>query len=83
MKNIEQRLRAVEERNARVEKDKAWETSLLRRGLIAALTYGVVVAYLLATNADRPFVTAVVPALGYFLSTLVIKSAKSWWTEKD
>lgn len=82
MKDFEKRLQEIEERNQRVEKDKAWETSLLRRVLITLLTYGVVSIYLLAIDADSPFVTAVVPAMGYFLSTLVIKSVKDWWTNK-
>ena len=82
MKDIEKRLKAIEARNQRVEKDKAWETSLLRRGLITVLTYTVVTSYLIVINADSPFVTAVVPATGYFLSTLVIKSVKDWWMNK-
>lgn len=82
MKDIEKRLKAIEGRNARVEKDKAWETSLLRRSLITILTYGVVTAYLFAIDADQPYITAVVPAMGYFLSTLVIRSVKDWWMDK-
>ena len=82
MKDIEKRLKAIEARNQRVEKDKAWETSLLVRGLITVLTYTVVTSYLIVINADSPFVTAVVPATGYFLSTLVIKSVKDWWMNK-
>ena len=80
--NTEHRLKVIEDRNTRVEKDKAWETSLFRRLLITGLTYAVVVSYLLIIDADRPIVSAVVPAIGYFLSTLVIKSVKDWWTNK-
>lgn len=82
MKDFEKRLKAIEQRNQRVEKDKAWETSIFRRALITLLTYGVVSTYLLAIDADSPFVTAVVPAVGYFLSTLVIKSVKDWWINR-
>ena len=35
MPDIEERHRGIEERNTRVEIDKAWETSWTRRGLIA------------------------------------------------
>ena len=70
---------AIEARNARVEKNKAWETSLTRRLSIALLTYFVVVAYLLLIDNDRPYVTAIVPAVGYFLSTLVMRNIKSLW----
>ena len=70
---------AIEARNARVEKNKAWETSLTRRLSIALLTYFVVVAYLLLIDNDSPYVTAIVPAVGYFLSTLVMRNIKSLW----
>lgn len=77
--SVEERLSAIEARNARVEKDKAWETSFTRRFSIAILTYLVVVAYLLLINSDRPYITAIVPAIGYLLSTMVIKSIKKNW----
>ena len=47
MKDLEKRISAVEQRNLRVERDKQWETSAIRRGSIAALTYIVVVIFLL------------------------------------
>ncbi|OGL35177.1 hypothetical protein A3F65_01485 [Candidatus Saccharibacteria bacterium RIFCSPHIGHO2_12_FULL_47_16b] len=78
-RSVEERLVAIEARNARVEKNKAWETSLTRRLSIALLTYFVVVAYLLLIDNDRPYVTAIVPAVGYFLSTLVMRNIKSLW----
>lgn len=80
MKNAEQRIKALEERNRRVERDKAWETSLTRRLAITLLTYSTVCFYLLLIDSERPFITAVVPALGYYLSTLVIKSIRSLWS---
>jgi len=81
MKNklLENRVKTIEERNSKVEKDKEWETSLLRRLIITTLTYFVVLFYLIAISAENPAITAVVPALGYFLSTLVMKSIKEWW----
>lgn len=80
--NLEARVEAIESRNDRVEKDKAWETSLLRRVLITSLTYGVVVVYLVTVDADNPFQSAVIPAGGYFMSTLVMKSIKKWWMDR-
>lgn len=77
--SVEERLAAIEARNIRVEKDKAWETSLTRRLSIAVLTYIVVVTYLLLIDSDRPYITAIVPAIGYLLSTMVMKSVKKFW----
>jgi hypothetical protein len=79
MNSIEERLHEIEERNDRVEQDKAWETSWTRRLSIALLTYGVVVIYLNLINHDKPWINALVPAVGYFLSTLMMKSIRKLW----
>jgi hypothetical protein len=75
----EQRLRAVESRNRRVEGDKAWETSWTRRLVISVLTYLVVLAYNAAIGGQRPFLTALVPVAGFLLSTLTIPLIKCRW----
>jgi len=77
--NVEQRLAAIEARNKRVEIDKAWETSWTRRLLVGGLTYLVVVVYLAIIHNDRPFINALVPPIGFVLSTLVIKKVKHMW----
>jgi len=81
-KDLEKRVASIEERNARVEMEKTWETSLVRRLAITLLTYAVVAAYLVAIDNDKPFVTAVVPAVGYFLSTLVLREIRHLWQRK-
>ena len=82
-KDLEERVRKIEERNARVEMDKAWEVSLARRLTVTLLTYLVVAGYLLAIDNDKPFITAVVPALGYFLSTLVLREIRQLWQKRN
>lgn len=79
MTNLEARVAAIEERNHKVEQDKAWETSWVRRLTVALLTYGVVVTYLNVINNDQPWVNGIVPAVGYLLSTLVLKSVRGLW----
>jgi hypothetical protein len=79
MTDIESRVKAIEDRNRKVEQDKAWETSWVRRLSISALTYCVVFAYLNIINNDRPWINAIVPAVGYLLSTLVLKSIRQIW----
>jgi len=77
--DFESRLKAIEDRNARVELDKKWETSWARRLSIAALTYLVVVGYLFVIGNDRPFINAIVPPVGFLLSTLVMKQIRKIW----
>ena len=48
MENIEEikkEIQEIKERNRKVEKDKAWETSWTRKILVAILTYIVVVLF--------------------------------------
>lgn len=70
-------------RNQRVEADKAWETSWTRWGLIVALTYGVVVLFFLAAELPNPFVNAIVPAIGFTLSTLSLSFFKKQWIQSN
>ena len=76
---LEHRLAAIEERNLRVEGDKAWEGSFVRRALIAALTYVVVALYNWAIGGHVPLLTAFVPVGGYLFSTLTIPAIKKRW----
>lgn len=78
--SIEERLQVIEDRNRRVEDDKAWETSWIRRGGIMVLTYIVVVAYLqIVIKADDVWINALVPVIGFTLSTLTLSLIKRTW----
>ena len=80
--NIEKEIKEIKERNKRVEKDKAWETSLLRKILIIILTYIFAVLYLKIADTTNPFFGAVVPCVGFFLSTQTINIIKKKWINK-
>lgn len=67
----------IKERNKRVDLDKAWETSWTRRLLILVLTYFVVVIFFFVAKLPDPFVSSLVPTLGFFLSTLTIPWVKT------
>ncbi len=72
-------LAAINERNKRVEADKAWETSKTRRLVISILTYVIAVIWLLAIDESKPYAKALIPVGGYILSTLVLTPLKQWW----
>ncbi len=72
----------IKKRNAKVEADKAWETSLVRKGIICTFTYFVVVLVLCISGAEQPWLAGLVPAIAYFLSTLTLPFAKKWWLKK-
>lgn len=75
-------LEKLKARNKRVEADKAWETSWTRRVLIVGMTYGVVVLFFFAAGIPNPFVNAIVPVIGFSLSTLSVPLVKKWWIRK-
>lgn len=79
MKELEERIIKIEERNKRVESDKAWETSTLRKILIIIFTYIFAVLYLKIADTTNPWFGAVVPCVGFYLSTQSINIIKKWW----
>jgi len=76
---IEQRLQKIEERNSKVEIDKAWETSFSRRFLLVLFTYLAISLYLFAIDVPRPWINAIVPAIGFLISTLTMPFFKRVW----
>ena len=61
MKTTEEEIKKIKIRNKKVEADKAWETSIFRKVLIAILTYLVIVLFFHITNLSKPFINAIVP----------------------
>ncbi len=79
MDSLEQRLQAIEERNKKVELDKAWEVSWTRRLLLVLFTYLAVSLYFWALEIPRPWLNAIVPAVGFMISTLTMPFFKKLW----
>ena len=80
---LEKRVNDIENRNKRVELDKAWETSWTRRICIMLLTYIIVVIYqYLIREYDNILLTSLVPVIGFTLSTLSLKLVRKFWEKK-
>ncbi len=79
LSDLEQRIAKIEQRNKRVEIDKAWETSWARRILLVIFTYLSVGFYLQVIMIPHPWLNAIVPSLGFLLSTLTLPFFKRWW----
>jgi len=76
---LEKRVEIIEERNRRVENDKAWETSMFRKLTLAVMTYFFACMFLLFTDSPHPYIGALFPPTGYILSTLSLPFIKHWW----
>ena len=77
--DIEKEISDIKERNARVELDKAWETSALRRGFIAAITYIVALSWLVMLDETEVGLKAAVPVIGYLISTFSLPWLRNIW----
>ena len=79
-KDIEDEIQKIKLRNKRVELDKAWETSGVRRICICILTYIVVIIYsYIVRNYDNIFLSSLVPVIGFTLSTVSLKYIRKLW----
>lgn len=79
LEDLEKRIEAIEKRNSRVETDKAWQDSLFRRELLLIFTYLALGFYMQAINIEDPWLSAVIPSVGFLLSTLTLPFLKNLW----
>ena len=80
-KKSSEQIQEIKERNQRVELDKAWETSGIRKTIIAVITYFFVIFFLWLIHAPNIFLNALVPVAGFLLSTLTLSWCKKKWIE--
>lgn len=79
MEDFQKEIEKLKDRNREVEVNKAWETSITRRGILSLLTYVAIGAYLQAIQIPAPWQSAIVPAVAFMLSTLTLPSIKKIW----
>ena len=79
LQELEERVSKIEQRNKSVEQDKAWETSYARRILLILFTYLSIGIYLGAIGVSNPWLSAIVPSLGFWFSTLSLPFFKKYW----
>ena len=76
---LDQEIKSIKERNKRVENDKAWETSYLRKGLLLIYTYLAIGIYFNFIDIPKHWLNAVVPSVAFLLSTLTLPLIKKLW----
>ncbi len=78
---LKEEIQKLKARNLEKDQNKAWETSFIRKILIAVLTYFVMIILMGSIGVDDPEVNAIVPTLGFLLSTLSLSLVKSLWSK--
>ena len=81
--NLVKEILDIKNRNRRVELDKAWETSKTRKLIICIITYLFISLTMYSLEIEEPLINAIIPTLGFFLSTLTIGFAKNIWIKKQ
>jgi len=69
----------INKRNHKVDLDKKWETSNFRKLLVLITTYFLASLTMFAIVDSKPFVSSLIPKLGYFLSMFSFGFIKSIW----
>jgi hypothetical protein len=82
LNKIKKRIEKIESRNHKVESDKAWETSWTRKLLLFTFTYLAIGLYMMAINIPQWWLNAIVPAVGFLLSTLTLPYFKKYWERR-
>ncbi len=82
LQNLQKEIEEIKVRNSKVEADKAWEVSFARRAFIAISTYIIASIWLILIEDTVPLLKAIVPPVGYLLSTLSLPFVKKWWINK-
>jgi polyferredoxin len=82
LESLSQEIDQIKSRNARVEQNKAWETSKTRRFVVALLTYIVVVLFFLVINVGNAWLNAIVPTIGFLISTFSVSLLKKIWIQR-
>lgn len=78
---LQEDINNIHSRNKRVERDKAWELSKTRKIIIASLTYLVISIFLIILNIHHPWLNALIPVVGFLLSTLTLNFCKKKWVK--
>ena len=79
LKTVQNEITQIQQRNKKVELDKAWETSITRKIIILILTYLVIVVFFYIAKLPYPFYNALVPTIAFILSTSSIPVFKKIW----
>ncbi len=83
IEKLEAEVEEILRRNHEVEENKRWETSLFRRLSLLGLTYVCTAVVFHAIGVENYFANALIPTVGYFLSTLALPYLRKYWRSQS
>lgn len=82
LESLRKDLELIKSRNKKVEIDKAWETSITRKLVVTVLTYFTMCVLMYTIKVEPFYINAIVPTLGFILSTMSLPFIKRIWVTK-
>lgn len=82
LRSLESQVEQITHRNNKVQTDKAWETSKFRILSICAVTYATISLVFWMIGVENFLINAIIPTLGFYLSTQSLPILKKWWVER-
>jgi hypothetical protein len=79
--HIEKEIDALQQRNFEKDRGKDFETSYTRVFFLMFVTYWTLFAYMYIIGTNQPFLDAIVPTLGFNISTWSLPLVKEWWIQ--
>lgn len=81
LQEIVEELQKIQRRNRRVTIDKAWEVSATRRFFVGVLIYIIASLWLVSLGDSLALLKALVPSIGYIISTFSLPMVKKQWVQ--
>ncbi len=76
---LQQEVSLLNTRNRKVGLDKAWDQSLARTLFVAVMTFLCLGVYMSAIRVKNSWLSAIVPTVGFVLTTWSFPTAKNAW----
>ncbi len=64
-------------RTLKIQQD--WNTSVLKHGLVIFMNYLIMLILMYILNIESPFISALLPTLGYAITSISLNSIKKYW----
>jgi hypothetical protein len=79
IKELQQEIETIKQRNKRVEADKAWEISLFRLTVLSIATFIFSITVLYFVKAEEYLLGALSSTAGLIISSQSLPFIKKWW----